>query len=458
VYHSADADCHGELPVAALRGFLARAGRRLEAPGRAAEGGRGLGLLDKCKQFTRARDIMALGIYPYFHPIERNEATEVVIGGRRLVMVGSNNYLGLTQHEKVKQAAIDAVRHYGSGCTGSRFLNGTLDLHVELESRLARFMRRDAAITFSTGFQVNLGVISTVIGKDDLIFCDRENHASIFDGCRLAFGKVRKYRHNDMADLEQQLSQAPREQGKLIVTDGVFSMRGDLCDLPGIVALAKEHDAAVMVDDAHGIGVLGKHGRGTAEHFGLEDDVDLVMGTFSKSLASLGGFISGKEDVVHYIKHHARALIFSAAITPASAASALAALDVLEAEPERRVRLWKNADRMKKGLRKIGYDTGQSDSVIVPVNVGEAMNTFSFWRELFDAGVFTNPVIPPAVPEGECLIRTSYMATHSDAELDQVLEVFRAKFPRLQELRSGDRDGKKPVARPAIRSRREAGV
>jgi 8-amino-7-oxononanoate synthase len=401
---------------------------------------------------------MALGIYPYFHPIERNEATEVVIGGKRLVMVGSNNYLGLTQHEKVKKAAIDAIRHYGSGCTGSRFLNGTLDLHVELEARLAKFMRREAAVTFSTGFQVNLGVISTLADKDDLIFCDRENHASIFDGCRLAFGKVRKFRHNDMADLEQQLAQAPREQGKLIVTDGVFSMRGDVCDLPRIVELAREHDAAVMVDDAHGIGVLGKHGRGTAEHFGLEDQVDLVMGTFSKSLASLGGFISGREDVVHYIKHHARALIFSAAITPASAASALAAIDVLEAEPERRERLWRNADRMKKGLRKIGYDTGNSDSVIVPVHVGEMINTFTFWRMLFDAGVFTNPVIPPAVPEGECLIRTSYMATHTDEELEKVLDVFRSLYPRLQEMRNGGRDGKRSVLRAALRARREAGV
>jgi 8-amino-7-oxononanoate synthase len=390
-----------------------------------------LGLLDKCGQFTRARDIMALGVYPYFHPIEENEAAEVVIGGHRLVMVGSNNYLGLTQDPRVKQAAIDAVARYGSGCTGSRFLNGTLDLHVELESRLARFMRRDAAITFSTGFQVNLGIISTVAGKGDLIFCDRENHASIFDGCRLSFAKLRKYRHNDMDDLEHQLAQAPREQGKLIVTDGVFSMRGDVCDLPGIVRLARKYDAAIMVDDAHGIGVLGKHGRGTAEHFGLEDEVDLVMGTFSKSLACLGGFVAGREDVIHFIKHTARSLIFSASITPASAASALAALEILEKEPERRKRLWKNADRMKKGLKALGYEIGKSDSVIVPVRVGEAIETFTFWKLLFDNGVFTNPVIPPAVPEGECLIRTSYMATHTEEELDRVLAIFKKLRPRL---------------------------
>ena len=398
--------------------------------------GCGLGLLDKCREFTRAREVMALGIYPYFHPIEQSEASEVIIRGRRLIMVGSNNYLGLTQHPHVKQAAVRAIEKYGSGCTGSRFLNGTLDLHVDLEERLAKFMGREAALTMSTGFQVNLGVISSLVGKDDLIFCDRENHASIFDGCRLSFGRTRKYRHSDMEDLEQQLSQVPREQGKLIVTDGVFSMRGDLCRLPRIVELAEEFGASVMVDDAHGIGVLGKNGRGTAEHFGLEDSVDLVMGTFSKSLASLGGFIAGREDVVHFIKHHARALIFSAAITPASAASALAALDVLEGEPDRRRRLWANAERMKKGLREIGYETGHSDSVIVPVQVGDLVETFTFWKMLFDRGVFTNPVVPPAVPEGECLIRTSYMATHTDAELDQVLEVFRQLAPGREAKRT----------------------
>jgi 8-amino-7-oxononanoate synthase len=414
-----------------------------------------LGLFDKCRQFTRAKEVAALGVYPYFHPIEASEATSVVIGGRRLVMIGSNNYLGLTQDSRVKEAAIKAVERYGSGCTGSRFLNGTLDLHVELEDRLARFMHREAALTMSTGFQVNLGVISTLVGKDDLVFCDRENHASIFDGCRLAFGRVRKYRHNDMADLERQLAHAPKEQGKLIVTDGVFSMRGDVCDLPRIVELAEEHNAQVMVDDAHGIGVLGKHGRGTAEHFGVEDRVDLVMGTFSKSLASLGGFIAGKQDVVHYIKHHARALIFSAAITPASAASALAALDILEKEPERRRRLWRNAERAKAGLKKLGYEVGATESVIVPVAVGEVIETFRFWKGLFDAGVFTNPVIPPAVPEGECLIRTSYMATHSEEELDRVVEVFRRVRPLLESLR-GETRRRRPAAH--AREPREAEV
>ena len=412
-----------------------------------------MGLLDKCGQFTRAREVMALGVYPYFHPIDENEATEVLIGGKRLIMVGSNNYLGLTQDARVKQAAVDAVLKYGSGCTGSRFLNGTLDLHVELESRLAKFMRRESALTFSTGFQVNLGVISTLVGKDDIVFCDRENHASIFDGCRLSFGKLRKYRHNDMADLEHQLSVAPADQGKLIVTDGVFSMRGDLCNLPRIVELARKHGAAVMVDDAHGIGVLGRHGRGTAEHFGLESEVDVVMGTFSKSLACLGGFVSAREEVVHFIKHTARALIFSASITPASAASALAALDILEKEPERRTRLWKNAEKMKKGLLALGYEIGHSDSVIVPVRVGEMLDTFRFWKLLFDNGVFANPVIPPAVPDGECLIRTSYMATHTEEELDRVLEVFRRLRPQLKST-GGPAGEKAPTPRP----RRAAGA
>jgi len=412
-----------------------------------------LGLFDKCRQFTRAREIMALGVYPYFHPIEASEATSVVIGGRRLVMIGSNNYLGLTQDPRVKEAAVRAVEQYGSGCTGSRFLNGTLDLHVELEARLARFLRRESALTMSTGFQVNLGVVSTLVGKDDLVFCDRENHASIFDGCRLSFGRVRKYRHNDMEDLERQLRLVPREQGKLIVTDGVFSMRGDVCDLPRICDLAEEHGAQVMVDDAHGIGVLGENGRGTAEHFGVEDRVDLVMGTFSKSLASLGGFIAGREEVVHYIKHNARALIFSASITPASAASALAALGILEQEPDRRRSLWRNAERAKSGLRRLGYDVGNTESVIVPVAVGEAIETFRFWKALFDAGVFTNPVIPPAVPEGHCLIRTSYMATHSEEELDRVVEVFRRVRPVLDSLRpdarrrrAGHRESREPRA------------
>jgi len=398
---------------------------------------------------------MKMGCYPYFHPIQENEATEVVIGGKRLVMVGSNNYLGLTQDPRVKEAAVRAVEKYGSGCTGSRFLNGTLDLHVELEDRLARFMGTESALTFSTGFQVNLGVISTLVGKDDFVFCDRENHASIFDGCRLSFGGMKKYRHNDMEDLERQLASVPRESGKLIVTDGVFSMRGDLADLPRIVELADAYDASVMVDDAHAIGVFGKNGRGTAEHFGLEDRVDLIMGTFSKSLASLGGFITGREPVIHYIKHHARALIFSASITPASAAAALAALDIMEKEPERRERLWRNARRMKKEFEAIGLDTAGTRSVIVPVRVGADLETFRFWKALFDAGVFANPVISPAVPPGEGLIRTSYMATHTEKELDLVVSVLRRVGPSFGVARGKARGGAAARVSPA---RREAGA
>ncbi len=381
-------------------------------------------VFEKCRRFEKADDLRRLGLYPYFQPIAENLTEEVVIDGRRMIMIGSNNYLGLTHHPKVTQAAIDAVHKYGSGCTGSRFLNGTLDLHVELESRLARFFRKESAITFSTGFQVNLGVISTLVGKSDIVLCDRENHASIFDGCRLAFGRVLKYRHNDMEDLERQLQSVPDGAGKLIVSDGVFSMKGDLVDLPNLVRLAKKYDARTMIDDAHGVGVLGRNGRGTAEHFGLEDDIDVIVGTFSKSFASLGGFAAASEEVVDFVKHHGRALIFSASSTPASAAAALAALEIIEAEPERRERLWRNVSRMHKAFLGLGYDVGESRSAIIPIQVGSDLDTFRFWRRLHDEGIFTNPVIPPAVPAEEGLIRTSYMATHTEVELDKVVDVF----------------------------------
>lgn len=383
-----------------------------------------LDLFEKCRRFVRAEELRQAGLYPYFMPISESHTEEVVIRGHRLVMVGSNNYLGLTHHPKVVQASIDAIRKYGSGCTGSRFLNGTLDLHVELERRLASFFRRDGCITFSTGFQTNLGVISTLVGKDDVVLCDRENHASIFDGCRLAFGEMKKYRHNDMEDLERQLKACPDRAGKLIVTDGVFSMKGDLCDLPAIVRLAKLYDAKVMVDDAHGVGVLGKDGRGVCEHFGLEDQVDIIVGTFSKSFASLGGFAVASREVIEYVQHTSRALIFSASITPASAAAALAALDVIEAEPERRERLWGHVARMQAGFVDLGYDVALSKSAILPIPIGGDLDTFRFWRSLHEAGVFANPVVAPAVPPGEGMIRTSYMATHTEAELERVLDVF----------------------------------
>jgi 8-amino-7-oxononanoate synthase len=383
-----------------------------------------LSLFDKCRQFTRAREVQAAGIYPYFWPISETHATRVTIEGRELVMIGSNNYLGLTEHPQVIEAAQDAIRRFGSGCTGSRFLNGTLDLHVELEEKLAEFAGKEAALTMSTGFQTNLGTISTLVGRDDVIYCDRENHASIIDGCRLSFGTLKKFRHNDMDELERLLQKEPREKGKLIIVDGVFSMRGDLSDVPRIVALAREYGAQVMVDDAHGIGVMGDGGRGTAEHFGFNDDVDLIVGTFSKSFASLGGFVAGTEEVIHYIKHHARALIFSASITPASAAAVLAALDIMEREPERRERLWKIVRRMKGAFDELGFDTDASQSPVIPIRVGTDLDTFKFWRALFDHGVFTNPVISPAVPPGQGLIRTSYMATHTEEDLDRVLDVF----------------------------------
>lgn len=368
---------------------------------------------------------MAAGLYPYFRAIESGADTQVTIDGRQVIMIGSNNYLGLTQDPRVKKAAQEAIDRFGSGCTGSRFLNGTLTLHEELEERLAAFMKREAALVFSTGFQTNLGTIATIVGKDDLIFADRDNHASIVDGCRLAFGKTVKYKHNDMADLERVLKMyADDDGGKLIVTDGVFSMGGDIVDLPTLVTLAKKYGARVMIDDAHSIGVLGEHGRGTAEHFGLEDQVDIVMGTFSKSFASIGGFIAGDEPVIHYIKHHSRSLIFSASPPPAAVATVLACLDIIEKEPERRERLWEITNKMRRSFQELGFNTGNSQTPIIPIIIGEDEKTFAFWKALFENGVYANPVISPAVPPGMSLIRTSYMATHKDEELDRVLDVF----------------------------------
>jgi 8-amino-7-oxononanoate synthase len=380
-------------------------------------------LFEKCYNFTQAREIQEEGWYPYFKAIESGADTEVRIDGRRLIMIGSNNYLGLTQDKRIKEAAMKAVEKYGSGCTGSRFLNGTLTLHEELEEKLAEFMNKEAALVFSTGFQTNLGTISTVVGKDDIIFADRSNHASIVDGCRLSFGRVVKFKHNDMRDLERLLG-ASRDQGKLIVVDGVFSMEGDLINLPDIVKTAKKYSARIMVDDAHSIGVFGKHGRGTAEHFGLDDDVDIVMGTFSKSFASLGGFIASEARVIDYVKHHSRALIFSASMPPAAVASTIAALEIIKSEPERRERLWKNVKKMKSAFEEMGFDTCGSQSPVIPIVIGEMMDTFVFWKRLFESGVFANPAVPPAVPPGKSLIRTSYMATHTDEELNKVLDIF----------------------------------
>jgi 8-amino-7-oxononanoate synthase len=380
-------------------------------------------IFQKCNKFTKAKELMSAGIYPFFRVIESAQDPEVILNGRRMIMVGSNNYLGLTNHPKVKDAAIEAVKKYGSGCAGSRFLNGTLDIHVRLEEKLARFIRKEAALIFSTGFQVNLGVISALVGKDDIIIIDKMDHASIIDGCRLSYGEVKKFRHNDMADLERILQQSG-ERGKLIIVDGVFSMEGDIVNLPKVVELAKAYGARLMVDDAHGIGVLGKTGRGTAEHFGLEDEVDIIMGTYSKSLASIGGFIAGSEKVVHYIKHFARALIFSASPPPASVAAVSVALDIIDNEPERIERLWKNTRKMLQGFKDLGFKVGPSETPIIPVIVGDNETAFKMALMLQEEGIFANVAVSPAVPEGKALIRTSYMATHTGEQLDRVLSAF----------------------------------
>ena len=383
-------------------------------------------VFEKCFDFTAPDEVRAMGIYPYFHPIQSAPGDEVVVDGRSCIMVGSNNYLGLVNHPKVKEAAAEAARKYGSGCTGSPFLNGTLDLHLELQERLARFVGTESALVFSTGFQTNLGTISSLIGKNDAVVIDRQVHACIVDGCRLSFGKTFKFAHNDMEDLDRVLSNVRNNGargGIMIVVDGVFSMEGDIIDLPSLVNIAGKYGARVMVDDAHAIGVLGRTGAGTAQHFDLTDRVDLTMGTFSKSFASQGGFIAGSNKVIDYVKHVARALIFSASITPTSAAAVLAALDIIESEPERRQNLWKNALKMQRGLKDLGFETGHTATPIVPIVIGGDLECFAFWKALYDNGVFTNPVISPAVPPGKAMIRTSYTATHTDAQLDRVLEV-----------------------------------
>lgn len=381
-------------------------------------------IYDKCYAFKRAEEAMKMDMYPYFTPIQEVYGNKVKVNGKEMIMVGSNNYLGLLDHPEVMKAAQAAVDKYGAATCGSRFLNGTLDIHVELEERLAQFMNKEAALTFSTGFQTNQGVISTLIGKGDAVITDKMDHASIIDACRLSYGDVYKFNHNDINDLEKVLSTLDKETGKMIVVDGVFSMEGDLANLPGIVELKKKYDCVLMVDDAHGIGVMGGHGRGTSEHFQVEKDSDLIMGTFSKSFAALGGFVVGDQKVISYIKHHARALIFSASITPASVATVLATLNIIEREPERRENLWRITQKMKAGFQNMGYDTGPTETPIIPVVIGDDMKAFMLWRFLRDEGIFTNPVIHPAVPHGQALIRTSYSATHSEEELDVVLKSF----------------------------------
>jgi len=379
-------------------------------------------LFQKCLDYADPETVRAMGLYPYFRTIGSGQDPVVTMDGREVVMLGSNNYLGLTSHPEVKRAAADALERYGSGTAGSRFLNGTLDIHVQLEERLARFMDREAALTFSTGFQVNLGVISSLVGRADSVVLDRYDHACILDGARLSFGRILKFEHNDMASLEERLRSVTNGGGILIVVDGVFSMEGDIADLPAIVGLAERFGARVMVDDAHGVGVLGETGRGTAEHFGVEDRVDLVMGTFSKSLAAVGGFVVGDRPVIEWVRHKARSLIFSAAPPPASVASVLKAIEIIEREPERRLRLWDNTRYLERELANLGFDTGMSSTPIIPIVVGEDMAAFRMTVRLQDEGVFVNPVIAPAVPPGRALIRTSLMATHTNEHLDRALE------------------------------------
>lgn len=391
-------------------------------------------LFKKCYDYDLSKQYKELGLYPYFHALETKQDIEVIMEGKSRIMIGSNNYLGLTGDQRVIDAGVKAMKEFGSGVSGSRFLNGTLTIHIELEKELAEFLNKEACMTFSTGYQTNLGIISAIAGRNDLIFSDRENHASIYDGARLSYAKMIRYKHSDMEDLEKVLSQADPDLGKLIVTDGVFSMTGDICKLPEIVKLAKKYGARVMVDDAHGFGVLGEHGRGTAEYFGLEDEVDIIMGTFSKSLASLGGYMAAKAEVIDYVMHKSRPFIFCASITPSNAATALESLRILKSEPERPKRLLEVADYVRKGLINKGLDIIDHSIVpIIPIYTYTLLRTMVACKILYDKGVYVNPVVPPAAPEGECLIRTSYTSTHTFELMDEAIEIIAGVLNNLPE-------------------------
>ncbi len=392
-------------------------------------------IFDKCKDFKLADMLIEKGIYPYFHALETKQDTEVIMEGINEIMLGSNNYLGLTIHPEVIEAGKEAILKYGSGCSGSRFLNGTTKLHLELEKELAEFLNKDECVTFSTGFQSNLGIISAIAGRNDYIIGDKENHASIYDGCRLSYAKLVRYEHNDMADLERQLKSIPEDAGKLIVTDGVFSMGGDICNLPEIVKLAKKYKARVMVDDAHGFGVIGKGGRGTASHFGLEDEVDIIMGTFSKSLASLGGYMVASKSVCNYVRHTSRPFIFAASITPANVQCARKALEILKREPERPKQLMEIADYARKKLKEKGVDIRDSFAPIIPINTYDNEVTFIACKKLFEKGVYVNSVISPAVPVGQAIIRTSYMATLTKEQIDRATNIIAEVMEELNLLK-----------------------
>jgi 8-amino-7-oxononanoate synthase len=382
-------------------------------------------VFNKIDNYTQSLDAKKIGLYPYFREIVSEQGTEVILkGDRRVLMLGSNSYMGLTNHPEVKEAAMEAIRKYGTGCAGSRFLNGTLDIHEELEAELADWVGKDAALLFSTGFQVNQGVISAVLNRHDHIIMDTYNHASIVDGAKLSMAKINRYPHNNMEQLENVFSRIPDAKAKLIAVDGIFSMEGDIVKLPELSEIAEKFNAVIMIDDAHGLGVLGKEGSGTSAHFGLTEKVDFIMGTFSKSLASVGGFIAADQQSIEFLKHHSRALIFSASMPPASAAAVRAALKIIRQEPERIQRLWKNTKLMREGLNSFGYDTGLSETPIIPVHIGDIMVMAKMCKRLEEEGVFVNPVIPPAVPPSDCLLRISLMATHSLSQIEAALDKF----------------------------------
>jgi len=397
-------------------------------------------LFTKCRNFDTVKKAKELDVYPYFHELNSKQGPEVIMEGKDMIMIGSNNYLGLTSHPEVVEAGIKAIEKFGSGCSGSRFLNGTLTAHVELEKALAKFLRKEDVVTFSTGFQSNLGIISAIAGRTDYIVCDKENHASIYDGCRLSFAKMLRYNHSDMEDLERVLKSIDTEKsGILIVTDGVFSMGGDICKLPEIVRLAKKYGARVMVDDAHGLGVLGEHGRGTAEYFGLEDDVDIYMGTFSKSLASLGGYMAASKEVCEYVRHVSRPFIFCASIPPANVACAKKALEILEREPERVKNLAKISGYMRAGLKREGIDIIDIDPTpIIPIYTYDNLRTFVACKRLFDKGVYVNPVVSPATPVGMSLIRTSYTATHTEEQMDRALKLIKETLEEVKDIKGDE--------------------
>jgi 8-amino-7-oxononanoate synthase len=392
-------------------------------------------LFQKCYGYTKAREVMAAGLYPYYIPIQGSTDTEVIIDGKPVIMLGSNNYLGLTHHPKVLEAAEAATRKYGTGCTGSRLLNGTLDLHERLEADLAEFVGHEASIIYSTGYQTNLGTISTLVGRDDVVLIDKLDHASIVDGCFLAEGETLRFRHNDLADLEAELKElADRPGGRLVAVDGVFSMEGDIAPIPGLLEVCRRYEARLFVDEAHSLGVIGPRGAGAMDHYDLAGKADLVMGTFSKSFACIGGFLATDEPIIHYLKHHARSLMFSAAMPPGAVATVAACLEIIKSEPERRERLMEHGRYLRDGLRALGFETGPTETPIVPVIIGPLEQTMYFWRMLLDHGVFTNAVVPPAVQPNACRLRTSCIATHTREQLDHVLDVFAKVRKRLDRM------------------------